>query len=651
MNIQNRNQNTNFKSIKLNKQETLKAKNILNKYLDSDKQAQEELKADLFEIFSKKIVEEGKLIAKKTHYADDCIQDLFVSFLGSITDALKEKDPLKFILNKLNNFKKGKNSLKTEFGRASIDRPTSRDATTAFSNILTENISSKVDTKGQEKAKTILNTLIDNVSLTEREQIILEKLKEGKSKIQISKELNIAIENVYKHILTFLKKIQYEHNCLPKEINGKIDTLKAHFKLDDKNKDIEKFLIKLPQAKSISIDKIIKTTNTYSKLLEMPPEKIMHVFSNYPTLISVDINTIKNNIKSSSKLLNINEQDFIKLCKCQPSLLYITPTNLSKKTENLKKRYKFSHNDFLKLVTICPYLLYAKSTTIENNIKGLIKILSISEKDCLKIIQKQPRLLSRDYKQLEVIMKKTAKLLNIDYKKYVSLATKQVNLIYQKPETIYNNVNEGAKNFKLDIKTLVNSYIKMPQLFIQKPDTIYKNVKELSKLLNITEENTIKLCLKTPQYFYTSPKTLYTKATELAKLKQTDLKSVIALCFKQPNILIYKTSLIKQKMDIIDFYSKIIEENLTGKTIPMYKNEILYSNILKYLIKSENKTRIPTSKNVYEAIEENILSNPDIEYSFKLPEHTETENFIHFSENLSNKLLGKNIFKFNIEDK
>lgn len=95
MNIQKRNQNTNFKSIKLNKQEMLKAKNILNEFSHSDLQTQEKLKADLFDIFNKKIIEEGKLIAKRTHFVDDCIQDLFASFIESITDSLKEKRSFK----------------------------------------------------------------------------------------------------------------------------------------------------------------------------------------------------------------------------------------------------------------------------------------------------------------------------------------------------------------------------------------------------------------------------------------------------------------------------------------------------------------------------------------------------------------------------
>ena len=651
MNIQNRNRNTNFKSIKLNKQDTLKATNILKKFSHSDIHAQEGLKADLFEIFNDKITEEGKAIAKSTHSADDCIQDLFLNFIEGITESLKEEDPLKFILNKLNGFKKGKNSLKTEFGRASLDRTIYTEKNTTFSDIITEDISSKIDSKSQEKANTILDTVTDNNLLTDKEHVVLEKLKEGKSKVKISEELNIATKNVHKHVSTFIKKIQYENDCLPEEIKGKIDTLKKHFKLEEDNKDIEKLLIKLPQAKSISTDKIIKITNVYSKLLGMSTDKIVHIFSNYPTLISVDINTIKNNIKNSSKLLKIDEKDFIELCKSQPSLLYMAPANLSKNAENFKQKYNFSHNEFLKLMTNSPSLLYAKGSTIENNIQGLAKILSISEKDCLKIIQKQPRLLSRDSKQLEATMKKSAKLLNIDYKKFVSLAKKQINLIYQKPETIYNNVKESANNFKIDFETLKKSYEKKPQLFIQKPDTINKNVKELSRLLGMSEEDAIKLCLKTPQYFYSNPKTLCEKATELAKLKGTTLNSVIALCIKQPNILIYKTSLIKQKMDIVDLYSKVMDEKFSGDSVPMYKNEILYSNILKYLIKSENKSAIASSKNVYETVRENISSNPDIEYTFRLPEHIETKNFIHFSEDLSNELLGKNIFKFSIGDK
>ena len=76
MNIQKRNQNinqnTNFKSIKLNKQETFKAKSILNELSHSDRRAQEGVRADLFDIFNDKIIQEGKLIAKSTHSVGDC---------------------------------------------------------------------------------------------------------------------------------------------------------------------------------------------------------------------------------------------------------------------------------------------------------------------------------------------------------------------------------------------------------------------------------------------------------------------------------------------------------------------------------------------------------------------------------------------------
>lgn len=72
---------------------------------------------------------------------------------------------------------------------------------------------------------------------------------------------------------------------------------------------------------------------------------------------------------------------------------------------------------------------------------------------------------------------------------------------------------------------------------------------------------------------------------------------------------------------------------------------------MRYLLRPENKSTVSSSKNVYEAVKENISLNPNKEYTFKLPEHTETENFIHFSENLSNELLGKNIFNFRVGDK
>ena len=130
---------------------------------------------------------------------------IFKLFEG-IRESIKEKDPLKFILNKLNSFKKGKDSLKTEFGRASIDRTISTKKSTRFSDVITEDISSKIDTESKEKAKTIIDSTTDNDSLTEQEKLVLEKLREGKTKTQISKEMNIALNNVHKHVSKFIKK-------------------------------------------------------------------------------------------------------------------------------------------------------------------------------------------------------------------------------------------------------------------------------------------------------------------------------------------------------------------------------------------------------------------------------------------------------------
>ena len=47
---------------------------------------------------------------------------------------------------------------------------------------------------------------------------------------------------------------------------------------------------------------------------------------------------------------------------------------------------------------------------------------------------------------------------------------------------------------------------------------------------------------------------------------------------KQPNILLYKTSLIEQKMEINNFFSKIVNEPLKGTTLSMNKDEELYSS-------------------------------------------------------------------------
>ena len=61
-----------------------------------------------------------------------------------------------------------------------------------------------------------------------------------------------------------------------------------------------------------------------------------------------------------------------------------------------------------------------------------------------------------------------------------------------------------------------------------------------------------------------------------------------------------------------------------------------------------NKTSISSSKKIYDAIKQNLTENPNIEYVFEIPQHSQTANFIKFTKDFSEGILGKNIFSFKI---
>lgn len=178
----------------------------------------------------------------------------------------------------------------------------------------------------------------------------------------------------------------------------------------------------------------------------------------------------------------------------------------------------------------------------------------------------------------------------------------------------------------------------------------YKNVLRLAELLHLDLSSCMKLCAGNPQFFYMNPETIYDKANELAKIKQVDMKFIIEWAIKQPSILLYSTSLVKQKMEINNFYSKVINEPLKGRTLSMNKDEDLYAKILKFLIKKANKTTVSSSRNISEAVKRTLIENPEVEYLFEVPQHFKTESFIKFSENFSKEVLGKNIFTFKIKE-
>ena len=67
-------------------------------------------------------------------------------------------------------------------------------------------------------------------------------------------------------------------------------------------------------------------------------------------------------------------------------------------------------------------------------------------------------------------------------------------------------------------------------------------------------------------------------------------------------------------------------------------------------MKDKVKDAYESSKNIYDAVKQNMLEHPDVEYVFELPQHSQTEIFIKFAENFSKEVLEKNIFTFKIKD-
>ena len=310
MKIQTNKYNINTKAIYLNKQETVNAQNILTKYMYSNPLKREPLTLELLSIFKEKIIKEGNHIAKTTHNKQDCIQDLFLKFLESVIESVNVEKPLNFILEQLNDFKKKKGARKTEFGRASIDRKivTGKGRTLYYTDIIQKDIDSKRGDAEKQKEAIEEFEIYSAKFLTEKEKFVLEELSKGKTHIQIAETMGIALTNVNKHIKKAIKKIQYENDCLPQDIKDKITKLKQIFGLKSEDTNVEKLLIKL--TKMESINEIVERVSEYKDILRTTEENVLHIFSNFPTLLSLNTNTVKNNIKQSSELLGLPENDF-----------------------------------------------------------------------------------------------------------------------------------------------------------------------------------------------------------------------------------------------------------------------------------------------------------------------------------------------------
>ena len=219
-------------------------------------------------------------------------------------------------------------------------------------------------------------------------------------------------------------------------------------------------------------------------------------------------------------------------------------------------------------------------------------------------------------------------------------------------DEIENGVNGLSNSLGVEKEEFVKTALKQPQLLLIKPEIINQNVEDSAKLLGIEEEEFIKASLKYPALFCYKPETITNKINKISELFQTDRNIVVQKMLKHPLYFVSKLETIKLHKDINRYYNELQgkEQNENRFLYPSFNEQ--YSEILAFLMNKKAKMQLITITTSTQANLKNFLSKYNIfkkeDYilTFEVPDDPVLEGFIKFTDNFTQKTIGRNPFKF-----
>lgn len=246
-------------------------------------------------------------------------------------------------------------------------------------------------------------------------------------------------------------------------------------------------------------------------------------------------------------------------------------------------------------------------------------------------------------------VEKLAAKLNCSEQDIIKLFFKAPSLFFQSTKTLISKMNSAKKAFKSTQKEFIKTIHKQPQLLYLNTETMIQNITDTANLLGIPKEKLIKTALKQPQLFEQKPQTILYNVTESAKLIGCPEQEFIKQAFGQPCLFCQKPETNSRKTKIANYYRKL--KNLPPQnSVAQVSDKKLYNLVIGLLIKGEelkvsNKSKI----NVFRFnLEKYLKSNPDINFNIKIPNDEIVPGFIKYVQDTSLKILGRNIFEFEI---
>ena len=250
----------------------------------------------------------------------------------------------------------------------------------------------------------------------------------------------------------------------------------------------------------------------------------------------------------------------------------------------------------------------------------------------------------------------------------LKMARMNVSLLIQRPEQVYHNITETQKKFAeagLTLKQYIKCVKRNPVLASYSPETIEKNIMGLTKAFanyGLTPEKCIKSALYNPFIFTTKAKTLKNKIYTISNKLNIPTNEVFDLLIKQPNLISISAKTTIKKYELLKYIeeNKIIDKKLTRPSEQEFNKLILrkrFTNSKEYLytllLRNKISSKLPDGQKlpltyIVENTIDFIRDNSDNTIEFELLNGKYAKEFIQFSKNLSENIVGKNIFKIKI---
>ncbi len=568
----------NFRAVKLSAEEFNKSEKIIRnlknkRVLSSEYQT---WKKDLFNIFSAHILSEAKHKAKIFYITEDVFAELSLMFAEFVHNIAKT-DSLEILINKIDEFRPSRNSLKPEFMYKSLDLNFSRfiHDIKRVDMITEENLPSPKSAVDIEKDVNRLDKIIDEEDLSTVTKSRMKARVRGAKYKDIADKENVHKTSARRSVRKGILKIQQSNGVIPPEIEEKV--------------------------------------KIFSQLLDCSEAEILKAALKDIDLLYMDLKILNQNIDNSVDLLKCTKKDFIKAGLRFPQIFHIKAETIMTNIQEATKIFQCQQEEYMALGLKEPRLFYTKPETINQRIKELSRGLDCTEQEIKDLLLRAPILNFHAPQTLISKVKAAKKAFNCTQAEFIRTVFKQPQLLYLNLDTMLQNITETAKLLDMSKEILMKKALKQPQLFEQKPQTILDNVMGSARLIGCTKQEFIRQSLAQPCLFCQKPETNARKA------------------------------------NIANYYRKLKNVPFQN-TVAQVSDKKLYNQIIGLLIKREELKIFNESKiNVCKfKLDKYLKSNSQINFYFEIPDDEIVDGFIKYVQDTSVKLLGKNIFEFQV---